>query len=244
MKHIDVADMLSMAREYFINGKYNRSEQILNQLLLIDNKNPEIFQMLATIYYDRGRFKKAIATFKRALSIDPGYTDASVGLSIILNDLGKYEEGKKIFLDAQKILNRKKSKSDPFLEEVLYKKHMELGDLYFQNKMYTEALDQYFKTIKLTRDPTKVKMKIVESFIGDGNLEKAKKELFALKKERPDYLPARIKLGLILYHSGLIVDAVEEWENVLARDPNNQDVRNYMQVAQEAKVTNTNPGIL
>ncbi len=237
MAYIDATDMLSMARASFIDGKYSRTEQILNQLLLIDNKNPEVFQMLATIYYDRGKFKKAIATFKRALDIDPSYTDASVGLSIILNDLGQYEEGKKIFLDAQKALNRKKTKTDPFLEKVLYQKHIELGDIYFQNKMYVEALEQYFKTIQLKKDSTKAKMKIAECFINDGNIERAKKELLTLRRERPDYLPARIKLGLILYHTGLIIDAVEEWENVLARDPKNQDVHNYIRVAQESKVT-------
>lgn len=88
------ADLLEEARRSFIDGNYKVAEPILQQLIFKNTKNPEVYQMLATIFYDQGKFTKAIQTFKRALEIDPTYTDASVGLSIILNDLGKYEEGR------------------------------------------------------------------------------------------------------------------------------------------------------
>lgn len=105
-----IDEMLAEARENFVDGNYKVSEPILNQLILQNTRNPEVYQMLATIYYDKGQFNKAIKTFKRALEIDPAYTDASVGLSIILNDLGKYEEGKQVFQEAQKLLDRKAGK--------------------------------------------------------------------------------------------------------------------------------------
>ena len=90
-------DLIETAQELFNKGKYSQVEAIINQLILNNCKDPTIFQMLGTIFYDQGKFNKAIRSFKRALEIDPGYTDASVGLSIILNDLGRYEEGKKVF---------------------------------------------------------------------------------------------------------------------------------------------------
>ena len=75
--------LIEEARSAFIEGDYATAEPILNQPTLLNSKNPEVLQMLATIYYDQGKFNKAIATFKRALEIEPGYTDAAVGLSII-----------------------------------------------------------------------------------------------------------------------------------------------------------------
>ncbi len=48
--------------------------------------------MLASIAFDRGQLKRAIQLFKQSLEIDPEFTDSSVGLSIILNDLGRYDE--------------------------------------------------------------------------------------------------------------------------------------------------------
>ena len=108
-------DMLHEAKEAFIKGNYKVAEPILQQLILQHSRNPEVFQMLATIAYDKGQFNKAIKTFKRALEIDPGYTDASVGLSIILNDIGRYDEGKKIFDDARSLLDRKNGKMDAYV---------------------------------------------------------------------------------------------------------------------------------
>ncbi|MES3038493.1 MAG: tetratricopeptide repeat protein, partial [Bdellovibrionota bacterium] len=102
-------ELLQEARRNFIDGNYKMAENLLSQLVLGNLKNPEVFQMLGTIYYDQGQFNKAIRTFKRAIEIDPNYTDASVGLSIILNDLGRYEEGRKVFEDAQSLLDKKKN---------------------------------------------------------------------------------------------------------------------------------------
>src|SRR4051812_25935432 len=105
MAYGNLGELIETAREYFIAGDYKRAEPLLQQGLLQNNRSPELFQMLATIYYDQGKFSKAIKTFKRALEIDPTYTDASVGLSIILNDLGKYDEGRKVFEEAQQALS-------------------------------------------------------------------------------------------------------------------------------------------
>src|SRR5690606_6270934 len=129
MEHIDRSEILQIARDAFVAGKYEKAEPLLNQLLLLDNKNPEIFQMLATIYYDRSQFKKAIKTFRRALEIDPSYADASVGLSIILNDLGRYEEGKEVFEAAQRELAIIRNTADPYVNERFAQTHLELGDL-------------------------------------------------------------------------------------------------------------------
>ena len=99
-------DMMAIARDYFRENKYNLAEPILNQLILKHAMSPEVFHMLGTIYYDQGKFNKAIRAFRRALELEPTFTDASVGLSIILNDLGKYEEGRKVFDEARDLLAR------------------------------------------------------------------------------------------------------------------------------------------
>ena len=62
-------EILATARELFKENKYNQAEPLLNQLILKGSKNPEIFHMLGTIYYDKGKFNKAIKAFKRALEI-------------------------------------------------------------------------------------------------------------------------------------------------------------------------------
>jgi len=230
-------DMLSEARDNFIEGNYKMAEPILQQMLLQNTRNPEVYQMLATIYYDKGQFSKAIKTFKRALEIDPTYTDASVGLSIILNDLGKYDEGKQVFHEAQSQLEKKTGKNDPFIDEKLSSKHEELADLYFQYKRYNEALEQLFKAQKLSTRKAEITMRIAEVHVQIGQAERAVKDLRALIREYPHFIPARLKLGVIYYNSNNIAEATEQWENILMRDPQHPEALRYLKMAQAAGIT-------
>lgn len=230
-------DMLSEARESFIDGNYKMAEPILQQMLLQNTRNPEVFQMLATIYYDKGQFSKAIKTFKRALEIDPTYTDASVGLSIILNDLGKYDEGKQVFLEAQSQLEKKTGKSDPFIDEKLSSKHEELADLYYQYKRYNEALEQLLKAQKLSTRKSEITMRIAEVHVQLGQMDRAIKDLRSLIREYPHFIPARLKLGVIYYKANNIAEATEQWENILMRDPQHPEALRYLKMAQAAGIT-------
>lgn len=230
-------EMLDEAKQHFINGNYKVAEPYLNQMLMQGTRNPEVFQMLATIYYDKGQFNKAIKTFKRALEIDPTYTDASVGLSIILNDLGRYDEGRKIFEEAQGLLDKRKGQTDPFLEEKLASKHEELADLYFQYKRYSESLEQLFKAQKLSTRKAEITMRISECFIKMNDFDRAIKDLKGLIREYPQFLPARMKLGILYYNLNNLAEATEQWEALLARDPNHGEAKKHLRMAQTAGIT-------
>lgn len=237
MGRTDLKELLDTAREHFREGNYRIAESLLQQLLLADGKNPEVFHMMATIYYDQGKFNKAVKTFRRALEIDPTYTDASVGLSIILNDLGKYDEGKKVFVEAQDALAKKSTEADPYIQEKLATKHDELGELYFQYKRFDEALEQYFKALSLSTRKAELKMKVIECFIKKEDDARALKELKVLVQEYPQFAPARLKLGLMHYNRKKIVEAIEQWEAVLLRDPEHPIALKYLQMAQETNST-------
>ncbi len=236
----EIAELLETTREHFREGNYRVAESLLQQLLLSDGKNPEVFHMLATIYYDQGKFNKAIRTFRRALEIDPMFTDASVGLSIILNDLGRYEEGKKVFIEAQEALARKSTSVDTYAQEKLALKHDELGELYFQYKRFDEALEQYHRALELSTRKPELKMKIVECYLrrnqGSDSVQ-AMRELTSLTNEYPTFSPARLKLGLMYYNSRQPVAAIEHWETVLLRDPEHPVALKYLQMAQQTGST-------
>ena len=230
-------DLLEAAREKFRKGETPMAERLLQQLVLLNNKIPEVFQMLGTIYYEQGKFTRAIQAFKRALEINPGYTDASVGLSIIYNDLGKYDEGKAVFENAQKLLSQKRQQTDPYIEERLSAKHLELGDLYFQYQRLDEALEQYYKAAHLTTRKPDILMKIVEVYLRKNQGNKAVKELRKIIESYPTYIPAKLKLGVVFYNSNRVVEAIQEWEGVLIREPRHHDALNYIKLAQEVGVT-------
>lgn len=230
-------EMLSEARDAFIRGDYRTAEPLLHQVLLRDSRQPEVHQMLATLYYDQGKFSKAVQNFKRALEIDPTYTDASVGLSIILNDLGRYEEGRKIFDEAREKLDRLKGRPDTRVDEKLAAKHEELADLYLQYRRPHEALEQLAKAKALSIHKGEVTLRIADVLVQAGQVDKAIAELRQVVRENPQMHQARLKLGLVLYNSNNVADAVEQWENILARDPQNSEALRHLKMAQAAGIT-------
>lgn len=232
MEIVSNDEMLVSAREYFRDNKYSLAEPILNQLILKNAKSPEVFHMLGTIYYDQGKFNKAIRAFRRALELEPTFTDASVGLSIILNDIGKYEEGRKVFEEAKELLARQNSSDDPYVNEKFSIKHDELGEMYFHHGRFKEALEQYFKALALSNRKPELTMKVVECFLKIQDTDKAVKELRSLIKDYPGFLSARVRLGRILYEQGEVEGAVEQWEATVQRDPNHSEAARLLRQSQ------------
>lgn len=233
--------LIDEAREAFIDGKYKEAEALLMQPTLQNSNNPEIFQMLATIYYNRGQFNKAVKTFRRALQVDPTYSDAAVGLSIILNDLGRYDEAKKVFEDAQKLIDKKKQNKtltgQSVVEEKFAAKHIELADLYLQHKRFEQALEQYQTAYKMTQKKIDVSILIAECLAQAGQSQQAIKELRSILQMNTKAISPRLKLGLILYNSHMIAEAVDQWENVLRIDPKNEEAIRYLKMAQTTGIT-------
>jgi hypothetical protein len=62
------ADLFETARSFFRENLYAQAEPILHQLALSGVGRPaeqaEVWHMIAVILYDRGRFTKAIKTFR------------------------------------------------------------------------------------------------------------------------------------------------------------------------------------
>lgn len=225
-------DMLISAREYFNENKYSLAEPLLNQLILKNAKSPEIFQMLGTIYYDQGKFNKAIRAFKRALELDPAYTDASVGLSIILNDLGRYEEGRQVFEEARDVLRSKSTEEDPYLNEKFALKHDELGEMYQQHERLKEALDQFYKALNLTSRKPELTLKIVDCYVRMGEADRAIKELKDVLREYPGFVSARVRLGRLLYDANNITGAIDQWEAVLQKDPDHAEAKRLLRQSE------------
>ena len=109
--------------------------------------------------------------------------------------------------------------------------------MYFQCQRFDEALDQYYKAVNLTSRKADVHMKIVEVYLRKGQGAKAIKELKKVNESFPGYLPGKLKLGVVYYNSNRVVEAIQEWEGILMRDPRHPDALNYIKLAQEVGVT-------
>lgn len=245
--------LLQVASTNLDKGNYPAAENILHQLVLSSQTNPEAFYLLANLYYRQGKIKRSIKTFRRALDINADYTEARVGLAMVLNDTGRYDEAKKVFNGHHSFTNLKKTSAKktntPFaenplgsegdFESKLSKKYSELGEIYFKYRRYNEAQEQFQKASEFATqgDRGLLQMRVADCLVEKGALDFALSVLKKIVQENQQLLEARITLGKILYKVNRTMEAVEHWEKVLLKDPHHSEALHLIRQAHERGTT-------
>lgn len=238
---VQTSNLMKIARECFEKQEYKKAQVALTEIVETDAKNIDALFMLANIFHIHGDIGKAIKAFKRVLSINPEHTDAAISLSVLYNDIGQYEEAKKVFETANERVKGKKSGTgqleDKHINKKFSLKHFELAEMYMSYNRFDEALFEYNKVIALDNENLEAKIKVAKVYAKKGFISKAIEELRQLRNEEPNYSPAKIALGIIYYGNGNILEAQTEWEKVLLKDPFNADAKMYLNLSKTATET-------
>lgn len=232
-------DLLKKAKEAFQKNDLKTAGLLLNEVIEQNPNSTEGFFYLANVFHVRGELGKAIKAFSRVLELDPHHTDAAISLSVIYNDIGKYEEAKTIFEKANNQVknNQGQGLSDPHLNKKFSLRHYEMAEMYASYGRYDESLFEYNKAATLDPDNLEIRIKISKNYSKKGFISKALEELKRLKNEQPGYMPARIALGLLYYGNGNIIEAQTEWQNVLSREPGHTEALMYVNLSRGANET-------
>lgn len=242
MENIKMSDLLKRAKEAFQKNDLKTSALFLNEIIENNPNATEAYFYLANVFHVRGELGKAIKAFQRVLELDPHHTDAAISLSVIYNDIGKYEEAKAIFEKANNQVKNTQTSglTDPHLNKKFSLKHYEIAEMYASYGRCEEALFEYNKAATLDPDNLEIRIKIAKTYTKKGFTSKAFDELKRLKNEHPGYMPARIAMGLLFYGNGNIIEAQAEWQNVLSRDPQHPEATMYLQLSRSATETTIN----
>lgn len=189
------------------------------------------------VYYLQNNLTKSIDSFKAVLNLDPKFTDSAISLSIIYNDIGRYDEAKKVYNIANQSLALKRHGSDGSLDRNFALKHIEIGDLYFKYHRYDEALEDYLKAVRLDPLQVELRLKLAKVYAKKGFITRAVQELRQLCSDNPSFAQGRIHLGLMYFSLGNVIDAQQEWEKALAIDPSNTEIHTYLDMAHKATET-------
>lgn len=232
------ASLLEKARQSYQNKDWAKASYLLEEILEGDSQCSEAYFMLANMAHMRGEIGKALKAFRKVLSIEPEHTDASVALSVLLNDIGKYQEAQKVFDNAKaRIKKRDRGFIDPHINKTFALKHAELGEMYFSYQRYEEALFELNKAIRLDPEYLKGRIRIAKIFHKLGHSQKAHQELRKLKNEHPRFIDGLLALGLYYYSEGKVLEAQSEWQQVLKYGPDNRDAQMYLDMSRTASQT-------
>lgn len=231
---------LEQAKQFYKEKKYSEATEAFLGLLDLGESEVESYFYLGNIYHVKGELGKAIKSFSKVLELDPGHTDASISLSILYNDIGRYEMAQTVFDKANRKIARA-LESDAFVDKHLNKKfasrHEDLAELYLSHQRFDEALFEFNKAISLNPDEHMLKVKVAKVYAKKGFIEKAIDELLRVKNSDPSFLPARMTLGVLYYGQGRVIEAQDEWKKVLVKDPGNEEAAMYLNLSQTATET-------
>ncbi|MGK0366979.1 MAG: tetratricopeptide (TPR) repeat protein [Thermoproteota archaeon] len=229
---------LNQAQNFFKKRDYKSSLSLLNEIVEVKADSAEVFFTMGNIFHMKGEIGKAIKAFTKVTELDPEHTEAAISLSVLYNDIGKYEKAQEIFTKvSSRVKNCDDTPQDSHINKKFAVQHFELAELYASYNRYDEAIFEYNKAISLDPNHLEVRIKVAKVFSKKGYKARALDELRKLKSEFPDYVPARIALGLLHYGNGDVLSAQTEWQNVLSKDPKHEEALMYFNLSSNSTET-------
>ncbi len=154
-------------------------------------------------------WKEAIACFRRALELNPYYTDVRNDLATALVGSGDREAGKKEFLGAF---------SEPTnpTPEISARN---LGQAYLEEKNYTESINWFRASLNRNKKYSDPYLGIADALLASNRLEEAVAQLQAGVEELPDDPALLLALGQAYYKAGRFGEARARLEEVVRKDP-------------------------
>lgn len=217
-----------LGKKYFDERKYDAALQYLEKVAAEKSQFADVYNMLGFIYYSNSRFEDAIRAFSKALEINPAYTEASLNLSVVYNELGQFDRSSEVYEQARDGRKDAKSYLDPFVKGKLANMHSGLGAIYKDLGFYTEAADEFRKALALRPEFIDIRTSLGVVLRDMKDFDAAISELEETLRQSPEYSHGRIQLGLTYYTMGQHDRAKTEWLKVLRSNPNDRLAQMYM----------------
>lgn len=223
--------MLQQATAAFEAGSYEEAEPLLLQVMSKSPTYANVYNMLGFISGQRNALEKAAALFRRALSLNPNYTEARLNLVLTLTEMGAYDQAAQ---EAAQLEVREPTSSQRLSLGVrgrLANAHADLGRKYHALGLYAEAIAEYDKALSLCPTFPDIHNRRAASCRELGQYAEAKASLLKALELKPNYVEAHVSLGVLHQRLGNLPEAVKSWERALQLDPKHRLARIYLKQA-------------
>jgi tetratricopeptide (TPR) repeat protein len=218
------------------NRDFSGAEKTIQRALFDHPNDPKYHYFLGIVYHFQGQLGTAIESLKKALALDPKHTDAAICLSVLYNDIGKYDEARAIFQNASKTVAQSQQAKTGEVDKKFSTKHLELGDLYFRYRRFDEAIEEYTKASNLDPLEIDIQIKRAKSYSKKGFVTRAIQELQNLREDHGTNPEIGIQLGLLHFSQGNILDAELEWESVMTVHPDHPKAKELLDMAKSSRL--------
>ena len=74
---VEISDLIDRGEAYLEKGQYDEALACFEQAILLENNDPELWNLKAVSLRSMGRYDEAIECFNKSLEIDPRDRNAS-----------------------------------------------------------------------------------------------------------------------------------------------------------------------
>lgn len=230
-------ELIAIGKQYFDNKQYTQAESYLKRVMEKSGRFADVLNMLGVISHVEGRFASAIDYFREALEINPRYTEATLNLAVLYNDLGQYAEAKKLYGKLKGTPGHAQTQIEPVLRGKLSNLHADIGDIYRSIGLYSHSIEEYKKALHLNPGYFDIRTKLGQALRENGAAEESLKELKGVLRADKKYSPALIQLGITYYTMNKVGDAKKCWKEALEKEPDNEYARMYLRLSDAMTAT-------
>lgn len=227
-------ERLQQGRELYENKEYARAEPLLEQVAAAGAPFADVYDMLGVIAHMRGAVRDARDLFRKALSINPNYTEAMLNLAVALNELRDYDGAKEIFDHLNRRASRAPGEIEPFARGKIANMHADIAQAYADMGMLKEATEELQKAVGLAPSFADLRVRLGMLYRDAADLELAKREFAAAVHVNPRYLRGHLLLGSTLLALGDSEGARASWKAVLEIEPDNLRATSYLKMLDES----------
>jgi tetratricopeptide (TPR) repeat protein len=221
--------LVTLGKKTFEEKDYKRAEGILLSAIEKGARYPDVYYSLGLTCHSLGKINRAIHFFREALKLNSAYVEALLSLSITLNDTGKYSEAKEAFDKAINVVSGEKTViPDTIVKPRIVNLHRELGRVFISINRYEEAVLHFKKALEIAPNYHDLRLEYAGALREKGDFAEAKRILEEILQEKPRFVPALLRIGLINYIEGNMEEAKTFWEKSLSIDPTNKLVHLYL----------------
>lgn len=207
-----------LGKSYALEGKTNQAIKLLKKCEKNNPKKGIYSYYIGKIFVDKKQYKSAMTYFKIAHKREPDFTQASVGLGLIYEELGKIKLAKKTYLN-----HIKKNPSDTLVLS-------RLVQLMFTQKDFKEVIQYAEMLSDYEPDNLNLKAKLAILYKDIGEYSKAIEGFKHLLTFAPDNEDLIYYLGAIYQETKEYEDAIETFAQITPKSGLYQD--SSLQIAQ------------
>lgn len=230
--------LLRRATACFQAGDYAQAEPLLLEVIRRTPFYANVYNMLGFIYSQRNAPERAVELFRRALNLNPNYTEARLNLAITLADMGASSEASAEYGAARAAESPPGSPAAAGLTRAarngLATAHADLARMYRELGRLPEAIREFDEALALCPDFADLHYQRGVVCREQGDQGGALASFARALEINPGYVEVHLGVGLAHHLAGDHGAARRAWEKTLELDPANELARLYLRLGEGA----------